>query len=81
MFSSLSIALLFLIVAIELYPTLLLSTINPEYSLTVYNAASSQKSLGIMLIIAAIGTPLVLGYTAFVYATFKGKVTIDENSY
>ena len=81
MFSSLSIALLFLIVAIELYPTLLLSTIKPEYSITIYNAASSQKSLGIMLIIAAIGTPLVLGYTAFVYSTFKGKVTIDETSY
>jgi cytochrome d ubiquinol oxidase subunit II len=34
-----------------------------------------------MLRIAAIGTPLVLGYTLFVYKTFAGKVEIDENSY
>ena len=29
----------------------------------------------------AIGGPLVLGYTAFVYKTFKGKVKLDETSY
>ncbi|MDR7210254.1 cytochrome d ubiquinol oxidase subunit II [Flavobacterium piscis] len=81
LFSAITIALLFAIVAIELYPTLLISTISPDYSITIYNAASSQKSLGIMLIIAAIGTPLVLGYTLFVYTTFRGKVTIDETSY
>ncbi len=34
-----------------------------------------------MLTIAAIGAPLVLAYTAFVYYTFKGKVQIDETSY
>jgi cytochrome d ubiquinol oxidase subunit II len=81
LFSTLTIAFLFMILAIELYPTLLISTINPAYNITIYNAASSQKSLGIMLIIVAIGTPLVLGYTAFVYSTFKGKVKIDETSY
>lgn len=81
LFSTLTIAFLFMILAIELYPTLLISTINPAYNITIYNAASSQKSLGIMLIIVAIGTPLVLGYTVFVYSTFKGKVKIDETSY
>ena len=70
-----------MLVAVELYPTLLLSSIDPQFSLDVYNAASSDQSLEYMLIIAAIGTPLVLGYTAFVYLTFKGKVTIDETSY
>ena len=45
------------------------------------NAASSQKSLGIMLLIAAIGVPLVASYTFFVYRTFSGKVQIDETSY
>lgn len=34
-----------------------------------------------MLIIAAIGTPMVLAYTIFVYRTFWGKVKIDETSY
>lgn len=80
-FSGGTIALLLALVAIELYPVLLLSTIAPEYSLDVYKAASSEKSLGIMLVIAAIGAPLVLTYTAFVFWTFKGKVQLDEHSY
>ena len=45
------------------------------------NAAASDKSLGIMLTFAAIGTPMVIGYTTFVYLTFRGKVKIDEMSY
>lgn len=81
LFSSLTISLLLVMVAIELYPTLLLSTVDPAYNLTVYNAASSQKSLSIMLTIAAIGAPLVLAYTIFVYRTFRGKVKLDETSY
>lgn len=80
-FSGGTVALLLTLVAIELYPVLLLSTISPEYSLDVYKAASSEKSLGIMLVIAAIGAPLVLAYTAFVFWTFKGKVQLDEHSY
>ena len=80
-FSAVSIALMMVLVAVELYPNLLLSTIDPEYSINIYNAASSDKSLLIMLRIAAIGTPLVLGYTLFAYKTFAGKVEIDENSY
>lgn len=34
-----------------------------------------------MLIMVAIGTPLVLGYTFFVYHTFRGKVKLDETGY
>jgi cytochrome d ubiquinol oxidase subunit II len=81
LFSSLTIGLLLVLVAIELYPNLLVSTLDPQYTITVYNAAASDKSLGIMLTFAAIGTPLVIGYTTFVYLTFRGKVKIDETSY
>ena len=80
-FSSITISLLLVLVAYELYPTLLLSTISPEYNIDIYNAASSTKSMQIMLTIVAIGTPLVLGYTFFVYRTFWGKVKLDETSY
>ena len=80
-FSSITISLLLILVAIELYPTLLMSTLDPANSLTVYNAASSEKSLGIMLTITAIGGPLVLVYMFFVYRTFRGKVKLDETSY
>jgi cytochrome d ubiquinol oxidase subunit II len=80
-FSSLTVSLLLILVAIELYPNLLLSTVDPKYNIDIYNAASSTKSLQIMLTIAAIGTPLVIGYTIFVYKTFSGKVKLDETSY
>jgi cytochrome d ubiquinol oxidase subunit II len=80
-FSSLTLGLLLILVAIELYPVLIFSSGDPANHLTIYNAAASQKSLGIMLLIAAIGTPLVLAYTVFVYKTFWGKVKMDETSY
>jgi cytochrome d ubiquinol oxidase subunit II len=79
LFSSLSVSLMLILVAIELYPVLIISTVDPAYHLTVYNAASSEKSLGIMLLMAAIGAPLVLAYTVFVYKTFWGKVKAGEN--
>lgn len=81
LFSSLTICLLLVLVAVELYPNLLLSTIDTNHNITIYNAASSQKSLKIMLGMVAIGAPLVLAYTIFVYRTFKGKVKLDEHSY
>jgi cytochrome d ubiquinol oxidase subunit II len=80
-FSSITISLLLILVAIELYPNLLISTVDPSYNIDIYNAASSTKSLKIMLTIAAIGTPLVIGYTIFVYRTFSGTVKLDDMSY
>lgn len=81
LFSALTIAFMMLIVAIELYPTLLYSTIDAKHSITIYNAAASTKTLKIMMVMVAIGTPLVLAYTIFVYRTFRGKVKMDETSY
>lgn len=81
LFSALSVSFVLMLVAIELYPVLIISTIGEQYDITVYNAASSEKSLGIMLLMAAIGAPLVLAYTVFVYKTFWGKVKLDETSY
>jgi len=75
------ISTLLVIGAVGLYPSMLYSTINPEYSLTLYNASASEKSLGYMLTIAMIAIPLVGIYTGFVFWTFKGKVKIDEHSY
>lgn len=79
--SAVTISLLLIIVAVELYPNLVLSSLDPSYNLTVANASSSTRSLGIMLSIAAIGVPLVALYTGFVFWTFKGKVRLDEMSY
>ncbi|MEN0003626.1 MAG: cytochrome d ubiquinol oxidase subunit II [Bacteroidota bacterium] len=80
-FSSLTFSFLLLTVAIELYPQLLFATNKVENSITIYNAASSDKSLGIMLGFVAVGVPLIIGYTYFVYRAFWGKVQLDETSY
>jgi cytochrome d ubiquinol oxidase subunit II len=67
---------------IDQYPNLVYSVTNPETnSLTIYNAASSDKTLGIMLVIAGIGVPLVLAYTVSIYWIFRGKVKLDRMSY
>lgn len=80
-FSALTMSFLLILVALELYPVMVMSTVDPIYDLTVYNASSSENSLRIMLNITAIGGPLVLAYTVFVYRTFWGKVKLDETSY
>ncbi len=76
-----SIAALLGLFAIGLYPNILISTIDPNYSLTVFNAASSQKTLGIMFTMALIGIPFVLAYTISIYWIFRGKVKITSMSY
>ena len=69
------------LMAISLFPVLVPSTIDSAYSLTIYNASSTDRTLTAMLIIALVGMPLVIGYTAFIYSRFKGKVILDEHSY
>jgi cytochrome d ubiquinol oxidase subunit II len=66
---------------LEMFPNLVLSNPEPTHSLTIYNAASSQKTLGIMLTIALIGVPVVLAYTVSIYWIFRGKVKLDRMSY
>jgi len=56
------------------FPNMVKASNNKDFSLTIYNASSSKLTLSIMLIIALIGMPLVIGYTIYVYRVFKGKV-------
>jgi len=76
-----TIAALVCLFGLALYPNLVTSNPHPENSLTIYNAASSQKTLGIMALLAAIGMPFVLAYTVVVYWTFRGKVKLKQSSY
>lgn len=66
---------------LEMYPNLVLSNPAAENSLSIYNAASSPKTLGIMLVIALLGLPIVLAYTVSIYWIFRGKVKLDRMSY
>jgi cytochrome d ubiquinol oxidase subunit II len=69
------------IFGVGMYPNLVYSTPHPEHSLTAFNAASSEKTLGVMLTIALIGVPAVLAYSASIYYIFRGKVRLDKSSY
>jgi cytochrome bd ubiquinol oxidase subunit II len=66
---------------LEMFPNLVLSNPDLAHNLTIYNAASSTKTLGIMLTIAIIGVPIVLAYTVSIYWIFRGKVKLDRMSY
>ena len=76
-----AIASLMVLFSLNIYPNIVYSPQHPENSLTIYNAASTPKTLGIMLVIAAIGVPAVIAYTVCIYWIFRGKVKLDRVSY
>jgi cytochrome d ubiquinol oxidase subunit II len=79
--SAATIALTVITAAAGMFPTMLISTTDPAFDLTIYNAASASNTLTVMLVIALIGMPLVLLYHAVVYFIFRGKTALDPHSY
>jgi cytochrome d ubiquinol oxidase subunit II len=60
---------------VTLFPFLLPSSSHPGSSLTVWDASSSHRTLGIMLIAVIIFLPIVVVYTSWVYHVMRGPVT------
>lgn len=79
--STLIITSMILLVALSLFPKLVPSSLDLGYSLTIYNASSTPRTLETMLIIAIIGVPIVLVYTIWIYRIFRGKVELNKDSY
>jgi len=79
--SGATMGLLMILFGLGIFPNMVYSNPNPANSLTVYNGSSSAKTLQTMLIIAAIGMPVVLAYSACIYWIFRGKVKLTESSY
>lgn len=79
--SCVTIALMMGLFGLGVFPYLLPSFPNEQFGLHIYNAASSQKTLGIMLTIALMAIPLVFSYTASIYWIFRGKVKLTSKSY
>jgi len=79
--SAVTIAALVALFGIALWPNLVTAQNDPALSLTVYSAASGEKTLGTMLVIACIGIPLVLTYTTIVYWTFRHRVAAGVSHY
>lgn len=58
-----------------MYPDMLPSIIDPEYSITLYDTAGSKLNLTIMLWITIFVLPLVFVYKVWMYWIFKNKVS------
>ncbi|WP_353236050.1 cytochrome d ubiquinol oxidase subunit II [Diaphorobacter ruginosibacter] len=72
--SGLAITCIILTVGAAMFPIILPSSVDPRFSLTVWDSSSSHVTLFIMLVCTLIFMPLILAYTSWVYHVLRGKV-------
>lgn len=65
-------------VFLALYPRVMISTLNPAWNLTIYNASANKYSLGVMSLVALSVLPLVLAYQAWTYWVFRRRVSMTD---
>lgn len=63
------------VIFVLLFPNVMVSSTDPAFNLTIYNAASSAKTLEIMSFVVLIFLPIVLGYQAYNYWVFRKRLT------
>lgn len=76
--SSLTIVAATLFGVVGLYPNLLPSSLDPAFSMTAFNSASSPLTLKIMLAVALVFVPIVIAYQVWGYYIFRDKITEDD---
>jgi len=62
------------------FPNVMISSTNPDYSLTIYNASSSQYTLTVMSVVALIFVPIVLAYQGWTYYMFRKRVSARKET-
>ncbi len=72
--TAVTIAFAVVTIFVALFPDVMPSSTNPEYSLTITNASSTEYTLTIMTVVAVIFTPLVLLYQGWTYWVFRKRV-------
>ena len=68
-------------VAYGMYPYLLPASTDPSYSITVHNAAAPHYGLVVGIVWWMIGMALAIAYFAYLYRSFRGKVTLQGEGY
>ncbi|MER8183387.1 cytochrome d ubiquinol oxidase subunit II [Kitasatospora sp. NPDC094015] len=63
---------------LSLYPDVMPSTLDPAYSLTAANSASSPYTLKVMTVVAAVFTPIVLLYQGWTYWVFRRRIGVQH---
>ncbi|WP_158966260.1 cytochrome d ubiquinol oxidase subunit II [Paraglaciecola sp. L3A3] len=76
--SSSTIASIILTAGIAMFPFVMPSSSHPNHSLLMWDTVSSEGTLGLMLMVVAVFTPIILGYTIWCYKKMWRTVTIDE---
>ncbi|KML67721.1 cytochrome d ubiquinol oxidase subunit II [Pectobacterium peruviense] len=82
--SSLTIVCVILTAGITLFPFVMPSSFDPNVSLTIWDATSSQLTLQVMTILACIFVPTILIYTSWCYYKMFGRIDaryIEENKH
>lgn len=64
-----------------LFPRLMVSSLNPQWSLTIYNASSTPYTLTLMSWAAVLMVPIVLVYQGWTYWVFRKRVTAKHLEY
>jgi cytochrome d ubiquinol oxidase subunit II len=73
--TALAILLSMATIFIELFPRVMISSLSPDFSLTIYNASSSPYTLKVMTIVALVFTPIVLIYQGWTYWVFRHRLS------
>jgi cytochrome d ubiquinol oxidase subunit II len=63
-----------------MFPNVMISSTNPAWSLTIFNASSSQYTLSVMSIVALIFVPIVLAYQGWTYYIFRKRISTDKKT-
>jgi cytochrome d ubiquinol oxidase subunit II len=77
--TGITIALSTITVFMDLFPRVMISSLNPDWNLTIYNASSNDYSLKVMTIIAVSVIPFVLAYQIWSYWVFRKRVTHSDH--
>jgi len=76
--SALALAGIILTAGFSLFPFIMPSSTQPDSSLTLWDAASSRKTLTVMFWAAVIFVPVILAYTAWTYRAMWGRVSVQQ---
>ncbi len=66
---------------VGMFPNMLPSSLDPQWTLTAFNSSSSPLTLKIMLVVVVLFIPVVLAYQIWAYNLFKSKVSLDDLTY
>jgi cytochrome d ubiquinol oxidase subunit II len=73
--TSVSIAFALVTMFLIMFPDVMISSLDPAWSLTIYNASSSDYTLRTMTVVTLIFLPFVLAYQAWSYWIFRQRVS------